>query len=100
MALTQLLGLLLPCSCGCSLQIKAVERFVVVHGAIIVSQLKLFPNKFISQSAFVGSLKTAMEARRHSKLYTALKKAVRVKGVNRNPMKVIAWLPSCCRSIC
>ena len=65
---------------------------MVVHGAIIVSQLKLFPNKVISQSAFVGSLKIAMEARRHSKLYTALKKAVRVKGVNRNPMKVSARL--------
>ena len=67
---------------------------MVVHGAIIVSQLKLFPNKVISQSAFVGSLKTAMEARRHSKLYTALKKAVRVKGVNRNPMKVSGRLPA------
>ena len=71
------------------LQIPAVERFVVVHGQIILNQFKHFPNKAIQSCAFVNSLKSAMEARKHSKLYSSTKKAVKLKTANRNPMKVL-----------
>lgn len=70
------------------LQIAAVERFIVVHGQIILNQFKHFPNKAIQSCAFVNSLKTAMEARKHSKLYSSTKKAIKLKTANRNPMKV------------
>ncbi|KAL3133378.1 hypothetical protein ABBQ38_007248 [Trebouxia sp. C0009 RCD-2024] len=70
-----------------SRQIPAVERFVVVHGQIILNQFKHFPNKAIQSCAFVNSLKCAMEARKHSKLYSSTKKAVKLKTGNRNPMK-------------
>ena len=45
----------------------------------------------VQRSPFVTGLKSMMEARRHSKLYYSKKgfsRAVRVSGVNRNPMKV------------
>ena len=74
------------------LQLTAVERFVVVHGQIILNQFKHFPNKAIQNCAFVNSLKTAMEARKHSKLYSSTKKAIKSKSVNRNPMKVSSAL--------
>ena len=73
-------------------QIPAVERFVVVHGQIILNQFKHFPNKAIQSCAFVNSLKAAMEARKHSKLYSSTKKAVKLKTANRNPMKVLRHL--------
>ena len=73
------------------MQLAAVERFVVVHGQIILNQFKHFPNKAIQSCAFVNSLKTAMEARKHSKLYSSAKLAVKAKSVNRNPMKVASY---------
>ena len=75
-------------------QIAAVERFVVVHGQIILNQFKHFPNKAIQSCAFVNSLKTAMEARKHSKLYSSTKKAIKLKTANRNPMKVLIQICS------
>ena len=72
-------------------QIAAVERFIVVHGQILLNQFKHFPNKAIQSCAFVNSLKTAMEARKHSKLYSSTKKAVKLKTANRNPMKVLVY---------
>ncbi len=70
------------------MQLANVERFIVVHGQIILNQFKHFPNKAIQNCAFVNSLKTAMEARKHSKLYSSTKKSLKSKSVNRNPMKV------------
>lgn len=47
--------------------------------------------KEVRNSAFVSTLKEHMQQLRHSKLYKAHKKeVVRVRGVNRNPMKVSA----------
>lgn len=71
------------------MQVAACERFVVVHGQIILNQFKHFPNKALQNCAFVSSLKTAMEARKHSKLYMKAKKAVKVRMGNQNPMKVL-----------
>ena len=47
-----------------------MERFVVVHGQIILNQFKNFPKKSVANSAFVGGLRAKMELRRHCKLYT------------------------------
>lgn len=50
----------------------------------------------VQRSPFVSGLKAAMEARRHSKLYYSKKgfsRALRVAGVNRNPMKVRSRRP-------
>jgi hypothetical protein len=69
-------------------QAAAVERFVIVHGQIILNQFKHFPSKAVRASAFPASLRAAMEMRRHSKLYIVPAKPVRAKGVNRNPMRV------------
>ncbi len=45
--------------------------------------------KEVRNSAFVSTLKERMSQLRHSKLYKASKKEVlRVRAVNRNPMKV------------
>jgi hypothetical protein len=68
-----------------------VERFLVVHGQILLNQIKAYPNKDVQRSQFVTSLKQKMEARRHSKLYYSKRgfsKAPVVRAVNRNPMKV------------
>ncbi|DBB09374.1 TPA: hypothetical protein ACH3X3_007949 [Trebouxia sp. C0006] len=70
-----------------SKQLASVERFVVVHGQILLNQFKHFPNKAIQSCAFVNSLKTAMEACKHSKLYSSTKKSLKSKSVNRNPMQ-------------
>ncbi len=65
-----------------------MERFLVVHGQILLNQFKHYPVKAVQQSAFVGALKDKMEMRRHSKLYYGKKVVMKVKAVNRNPMKV------------
>ena len=51
------------------LQADHVERFVVVHGQIILNQFKNFPKKSVANSAFVSGLRAKMELRRHCKLY-------------------------------
>ena len=59
-------------------QAELVERFVVVHGQIILNQFKNFPKKSVANSAFVTGLKGKMELRRHCKLYLRPKPRVRV----------------------
>jgi hypothetical protein len=66
-----------------------VERFLVVHGQILLNQIRLFPKQAVQRSAFVGALKERMATRRHFKLYAAPKARLHLRaGVNRNPMKV------------
>ena len=64
-----------------------VERFVVVHGQIILNQFRHYPSKAVQASAFATALKAAMESRRHSKLYMGSAKSKRPVAGNRNPMK-------------
>ncbi|BDA51554.1 DNA (cytosine-5)-methyltransferase 1B [Coccomyxa sp. Obi] len=65
----------------------AVERFVVVHGQIILNQFKNFPKKSVANSAFATGLKARMELRRHCKLYLAARPKARVRGLRANPMR-------------
>ena len=69
-------------------QVDTVQRFVVVHGQIILNQFKNFPNKAVRESAFVISLKSLMEGRKHSKLYLkSSSKAAQKFRSSSNPMR-------------
>jgi DNA (cytosine-5)-methyltransferase 1 len=70
--------------------VDRVERYLVVHGQILLNQIHSYPNKAVQRSPFVTSLKEKMEMRRHSKLYYSKRGFSKApsRGVNRNPMKV------------
>ncbi|CAM0876888.1 unnamed protein product [Alopecurus aequalis] len=61
-----------------------VERYVVVHGQIILQQFAVYPDVSIRRCAFVTGLVAKMEARRHTKL-TMKKKSQPTRGENLNP---------------
>ncbi|XP_076952096.1 DNA (cytosine-5)-methyltransferase 1B-like [Bidens hawaiensis] len=61
-----------------------VERYVVVHGQIILQQFAEFPDVTIQKSAFVSGLEAKMEERHHTK-WTVKKKKIEVKQANMNP---------------
>ncbi|KAH9750479.1 DNA (cytosine-5)-methyltransferase [Citrus sinensis] len=60
-----------------------VERYVVVHGHIILQQFAELPNKRISKCAFVSGLFEKMEERRHTRSLVK-KKVVLKKEINSN----------------
>ena len=62
----------------------AVERYVVVHGQILLQQFAEFPDNTIKNSPFVTGLKVKLETRHHTKRLVQ-KKGVTGKGVNLNP---------------
>lgn len=67
-----------------SSNIAAVERYVVVHGQIILQQFAEYPDKTIRKCSFVTGLSKKMEERLHTKLL--MKKKVLVqKEANLNP---------------
>jgi len=68
-------------------QADAVERFVVVHGQILLNQFQHFPKKAVARAAFVGALKERMAQRRHHVLYSTPRPAARVRGLRANPMR-------------
>ncbi len=59
-ATTHLLPACLP---ACLAQIPAVERFVVVHGQIILNQFQNYPVEAVRRSAFVTGLREHMQVR-------------------------------------
>ncbi|CAN6280974.1 unnamed protein product [Urochloa humidicola] len=63
---------------------SSVERYVVVHGQIILQQFADFPDESIRRSAFVTGLVLKMEERRHTKLVMK-KKSQSMRGENLNP---------------
>ncbi|KAK8921992.1 DNA (cytosine-5)-methyltransferase 1A [Platanthera zijinensis] len=67
-----------------SSNIAAVERYVVVHGQIILQQFAEYPDKTIKKCAFVTGLSIKMEERRHTKLLMKKKGFVQ-KEENLNP---------------
>ncbi|GFH06107.1 cytosine-specific methyltransferase [Haematococcus lacustris] len=73
-----------------SKKVERVERFVVVHGQIVVNQFTHFPNKAVQKAAFVDQLKAMMSQRKHNKLYMSKVKpgkASIAKTGNANPMR-------------
>ncbi|KAL5697799.1 DNA (cytosine-5-)-methyltransferase [Ranunculus cassubicifolius] len=67
----------------------AVERYVVVHGQIILQQFAEYPVKTIRNCAFVSGLADKMEQRHHTKLIVK-KKAVLKNETNLNPRASMA----------
>ncbi|KAF3779370.1 DNA cytosine-5-methyltransferase 1B [Nymphaea thermarum] len=63
---------------------QAVERYVVVHGQVILQQFAEFPDDAIRKSAFINGLLTKMEQMRHTKL--AMKKVTLKREANQNPV--------------
>ncbi|XP_006847211.2 DNA (cytosine-5)-methyltransferase 1B [Amborella trichopoda] len=63
----------------------AVERYVVVHGQIILQQFAEFPDENIRKSAFVSGLSMKMEQRHHTKLAMKKKLMLVRKEANMNP---------------
>ncbi|KAH7279981.1 hypothetical protein KP509_37G046300 [Ceratopteris richardii] len=65
-------------------KVADVERYVVVHGQIILQQFSEYPDEKIRRCAFVSGLSSRMEQKHHVKLVT-LKKRIIKKGRNLNP---------------
>ncbi|KAF9613807.1 hypothetical protein IFM89_011976 [Coptis chinensis] len=67
----------------------AAERYIVVHGQIILQQFAEYPNETIRKCAFVTGLSDKMEERHHTKL--VMKKKVVLKSeANLNPRASMA----------
>lgn len=62
----------------------AVDRYVVVHGQIILQQFSEYPDDTIRKSAFVTGLNDKMEERHHTK-WLVKQKLVLKKEMNLNP---------------
>ncbi|XP_077224342.1 DNA (cytosine-5)-methyltransferase 1A-like [Tasmannia lanceolata] len=62
----------------------AVERYVVVHGQIILQQFAEYPDESIRKCSFVTGLSDKMEERHHTKLVMKKKDMV-AKEANLNP---------------
>ncbi|GAB4848558.1 DNA (cytosine-5)-methyltransferase 1B [Ancistrocladus abbreviatus] len=62
----------------------AVERYVVVHGQIILQQFAEYPDDTIRRCAFLAGLQEKMEEKHHTK-WLVKKKAVAIRGANLNP---------------
>ncbi|CAL5329866.1 unnamed protein product [Camellia sinensis] len=72
---------------------EAVERYVVVHGQIILQQFAEFPDDTIRKCAFVTGLHDKMEERHHTK-WLVKKKAILEKEANLNPRAAMAPVTS------
>ncbi|XP_063936532.1 DNA (cytosine-5)-methyltransferase 1A isoform X1 [Daucus carota subsp. sativus] len=68
----------------------AVERYVVVHGQIILQQFLEFPDEKIKKSAFVIGLTNKMEERHHTKWLMKKKKLLQRDEPNLNPRAALA----------
>ncbi|KMT03309.1 hypothetical protein BVRB_8g198470 [Beta vulgaris subsp. vulgaris] len=62
-----------------------VERYVVVHGQILLQQFAEYPDNTIRNCPFVTGLYDKMITRHHTK-WTVKKKALTRKGANLNPV--------------
>ncbi|CAM8988592.1 unnamed protein product [Rhodiola kirilowii] len=67
-----------------------VERYIVVHGQVILQQFHEFPDATIRRSAFVSGLLDKMETRRHTKWLVKKKKILQKTEVNLNPRASMA----------
>lgn len=53
---------------GGGVQVEEVQRFVEVHGQIILNQFRNFPNRTVQHASFVAALRQRLELRRHHKV--------------------------------
>ncbi|RDY07106.1 DNA (cytosine-5)-methyltransferase 1, partial [Mucuna pruriens] len=73
---------------------SAVERYVVVHGQIILQLFAEFPDDKIRKSAFVTGLVNKMEERHHTKWLVKKKKVVPRSEPNLNPRAAVGPIVS------
>ncbi|XP_027178406.1 DNA (cytosine-5)-methyltransferase 1B-like [Coffea eugenioides] len=73
-----------------SSKVDDVERYVVVHGQIILQQFSEFPDEKIKKCAFVVGLTQKMEERHHTKWLVKKKKVVQRNESNLNPRAAMA----------
>ncbi|CAL9757578.1 unnamed protein product [Musa acuminata subsp. burmannicoides] len=71
-----------------SSNLALVERFIVVHGQIILQQFAEYPDEKIRKCAFVSGLSDKMEQKCHTKLIMKKRSVVR-KEANLNPCAAI-----------
>ncbi|PKA56742.1 DNA (cytosine-5)-methyltransferase 1B [Apostasia shenzhenica] len=76
-----------------SSSLAVVEKYVVVHGQIILQQFAEYPDETIKKCAFVTGLSMKMEERRHTKLVMKKKLLVQ-KEANLNPCAAMGPLIS------
>ncbi|CAH8276765.1 unnamed protein product [Arabidopsis lyrata] len=67
-----------------------VERYVVVHGQIILQLFEEYPDKDIKRCPFVTGLASKMQDMRHTKWIINKKKKILQKGMNLNPRRGMA----------
>lgn len=67
-----------------------VERYVVVHGQIILQQFLEYPDQNIKRCAFVIGLTKKMEERHHTKWLVKKKKLLHRDESNLNPRGAMA----------
>ncbi|KAJ8765298.1 hypothetical protein K2173_011995 [Erythroxylum novogranatense] len=72
----------------------AVERYVVVHGQIILQLFAEYPDAKIKRCAFVTGLTKKMEERHHTKWLVKKKKIVQKNQPNLNPHAAMAAIGS------
>lgn len=70
-----------------------MQRFLVVHGQIILNQFWHYPVREVQRCAFITGLKERMEARRHSKLFLSARRITARGGAKVNPMRGRAPAP-------
>ncbi|KAL2556502.1 DNA (cytosine-5)-methyltransferase 1 [Forsythia ovata] len=73
-----------------SSSLNIVERYLVVHGQIILQQFSEFPDANIRRCTFVSGLTEKMEERRHTKWLVKKKKIVLRNEPNLNPRAAMA----------
>ncbi|OMO90364.1 hypothetical protein CCACVL1_07400 [Corchorus capsularis] len=72
----------------------AVERYIVVHGQIILQLFAGFPDVQVQKCAFVVGLTKKMEERHHTKWLVKKKKVVQKSEPNLNPRAAMAPVAS------
>ncbi|KAF1899167.1 hypothetical protein Lal_00019289 [Lupinus albus] len=72
----------------------SVERYIVVHGQIVLQLFAEYPDDTIRKSPFVTGLMSQMEARRHTKWLVKKKKVVPKSEPNLNPRAAVASIVS------
>lgn len=72
----------------------AVERYVVVHGQIILQLFAEFPDEQVKKCAFVIGLANKMEERHHTKWLVKKKKVVQKNERNLNPRAAMSPIVS------
>lgn len=71
-----------------------VERYIVVHGQIILQLFAEYPDAKIKKCAFITGLMSKMEERRHTKWLVKAKKVVPRSEPNLNPRAAVAPIVS------